>query len=329
MLVLDDADIRAVLDRDDLIDAVAAGLAEVSAGTASVPPRVAALVPEHNALLAAMPGHLSGRDVLGAKLVSVFPGNAATHRPTHQAVIILFDPATGAPEAMLDGTVLTAERNAAASAVATRLLADPATAVLAVLGTGAQARAHALTVPRVCPALGEVRIAGRSEMKAVALAEELAPHLSVPVRAVPSFADALRGAGVVCAATHSPVPVVRREWLSSGAHVNSVGFNLEGREVDAATVVSALVVVESRTSALAPVPAGANDLLWPVRDGLIGPDHVRVELGELVLGHQPGRSSPDQLTLFKSVGVAAEDLAAASLVVVAARTRGVGRSFDW
>jgi ornithine cyclodeaminase/alanine dehydrogenase-like protein (mu-crystallin family) len=123
--------------------------------------------------------------------------------------------------------------------------------------------------------------------------------------------------------------VVRLEWLSQGAHVNSIGFNVEGREVDAGTVASALVAVESRASALAPSPSGANDLLWPIRDGLIEPEHVSVELGELVAGMHPGRTSPDQLTLFKSVGVAVEDLAAASLVVMAARTRGVGRSVDF
>jgi ornithine cyclodeaminase len=328
VLILAAADVQAVLDRGALIEAVAAGLVELSAGTASVPPRVAAAISEKNALLAAMPGHLAGQGVLGAKLVSVYPGNAGSRWPTHQAVVVLFDPDTGAPEALLDGTALTAERTAAASAVATRILGDPEASVLAILGTGVQARAHALTVSRVCPSLREVRIAGRTEAKAVALAEELASILSVHVRAVPGFADALSGAGVVCATTESPDPVVRREWLAPGAHVNSVGFNVHGREVDAATVCSAFVVVESRTSALAPVPAGANDLLWPISEGLISPDHIRAELGELVMGAVPGPTSSDQLTLFKSVGVAAEDLAAAWLVVTAARKRGIGRSVD-
>jgi alanine dehydrogenase len=282
-----------------------------------------------DALLAAMPGYLSGRGVLGTKLVSVFPGNAGTRWPTHQAVIVLFDPVTGAPEAMVDGTALTAERTAAGSAVATRLLARPDSALMAVLGTGVQARAHALTVARVCPSLAEIRIAGRRPTRAAALAEELGPLLDVPVRDVAGFAEALDGADVVCAATHSPEPVVRREWLAAGVHVNSVGFTVDGREVDAATVVDSLVVVESRASALAPVPAGANDLLWPIRDGLIGPDHIGPELGELVLGLAPGRRAAGQLTLYKSVGVAAEDLAAASLVVTAARARAVGRSIDW
>jgi ornithine cyclodeaminase len=328
VLILGGADVQSLLDRDALIEAVAAGLAELSSGTASVPPRVAASVEERNALLAAMPGYLAGRGVLGAKLVSVFPGNAGTRWPTHQAVVVLFDPETGAPEALIDGTVLTAERTAAASAVATRILADPQASVLTVLGTGVQARAHALTVSRVCPSLREIRIAGRTEAKAAALVEELGSLLAVPVRAVESFADALSGAQVVCATTESPDPVVRREWLSKGTHVNSVGFNVHGREVDAATVSSAFVVVESRTSALAPVPAGANDLLWPINEGLIGPDHIAAELGELILGVVSGPQSQDGLTLFKSVGVAAEDLAAGWLVLTAARARGVGHSLD-
>jgi alanine dehydrogenase len=275
-----------------------------------------------------MPGYLPGADVLGAKLVSIFPGNAGGRWPTHQAVIVLFDPATGAPLALLDGTVLTAERTAATSAVATGLLADPGTEVLAVLGTGVQGRAHALAVARVCPSLREVRIAGRDGAKAAALARELGAVLTVAVRVVDSFAAAVAGAGVVCAATHSPDPVVRREWLAPGTHVNSVGFNAEGREVDAATVADALVVVESRASALAPVPAGSNDLLWPLRDGIINADHIGPELGELILGRREGRSSAGQLTLFKSVGVAVEDLAAASLVMSAARAQGRGRSVD-
>src|SRR2546428_5594171 len=138
----------------------------------------------------------------------------------------------------------------------------------------------------------------------------------------------MSGAGIVCATTHAAEPVVRRACLAAGAHVNSVGFHSEGREVDADTVVDALVVVESRSSALAPVPAGSNDLLWPIRDGLVEEGHVGTELGELGLGSRPGRTSPDQLTLYKSVGVAAEDLAAAALVVAAARVRGIGRSVD-
>ena len=138
----------------------------------------------------------------------------------------------------------------------------------------------------------------------------------------------LADADIVCATTHSPDPVVRREWLTAGAHVNSVGFNTVGREVDAQTVLDALVVVESRGAALAPIPSGANELLWPIRDGSMTPPHIRAELGEIVAGSRPGRTSPAQITLYKSVGVAAEDLAAATLVVRAALSRGGGARFD-
>ena len=133
---------------------------------------------------------------------------------------------------------------------------------------------------------------------------------------------------MICAATHATEPVVRREWLAAGAHVNSVGFNPEGRELDDATVIASLVVVESRAAALAPVPAGSNDLLQPIERGLIGPEHVQAEIGELVDGSRPGRSSHGQLTLYKSVGVAVQDAVAAALVLRAARARGAGRDVD-
>jgi alanine dehydrogenase len=325
VLVLNAADVESVLDLDALTDAVATALAESSAGRASVPPRVAAEA-TGGGLLAAMPGFLPGLGALGAKLVTVFPAN--TDRPTHQAVIVLFEPSTGTPTALIDGTVITAARTAAASAVATRHLARVDAEVLAILGTGVQARAHARAVPRVCGELREIRIADRDPSKSKTLAIALSDELERTVIAVPTFADALAGADIVCATTHSPDPVVRREWLRAGVHVNSVGFNTAGREVDAQTVLDALVVVESRSSALAPVPAGANELLWPIRDGLMEPSHVYAEVGELVAGTKPGRTSPEQLTLYKSVGVAAEDLAAATLVVTAAQAQGVGTTVD-
>lgn len=160
------------------------------------------------------------------------------------------------------------------------------------------------------------------------MAAELATELGVPVDAAPDFVAALRDADVVCATTHSPAPVVRRAWLSPGTHVTSVGYNPEGREVDAPTIVDALVVVESRASVLAPPPAGSNDLLWPIRDGLIGPDHIRAEIGELVAGTVAGRTSSQQITLYKSVGVAVQDAAAAALVLDAARQRGAGTEVE-
>jgi ornithine cyclodeaminase len=324
MLVLSREEVRDLLDLDSLIDALADAMADLSAGRASVPDRIAALVPERDALLAAMPGYVPSLGTLVSKLVSLFPGNAGSAIPTHQAVIAVFDPQSGSPVALLDGTEITAVRTGACSALSVKLLARENTSVLAVIGTGVQARSHARAVVRVRP-ITEVLIAGRDLRKADALATELSEDLGVPVRAVESYREALERADVVCATTHALEPVVRREWLAAGAHVTSVGYNPAGRELDDQTVVDALVCVESRRAALAPVPAGSNDLTQPIRNGLVGPEHVHAELGELVSGTKAGRASAEQITLYKSVGVAVQDAAAAAIVLAQARERGAGR----
>jgi ornithine cyclodeaminase len=312
------------LDLDALIDALADAMADLSAGRASVPDRIAALVRERDALLGAMPGYVPSLGALVSKLVSLFPGNADSAIPTHQAVIVVFDPETGSPVALLDGTEITAVRTGACSALSVRLLAREDSSVLAVLGTGVQARSHARAVVRVRP-IAQVLVAGRERRKADALATELADDLGVQVRAVDSYAEALEHADVACATTHALDPVVRRDWLAPGTHVTSVGYNPAGREIDDQTIVDALVCVESRRAALAPVPAGSNDLTQPIRDGVITPEHVHAELGELVSGSKPGRTSAEQITLYKSVGVAVQDAAAAALVLAKARELGAGR----
>jgi ornithine cyclodeaminase len=327
VLLLSRSEVEELLDLDQLIDALAGAMADLSAGRASVPHRVAALVEERDGLLAAMPGYTPSARALVTKVMSLFPRNAASALPTHQGVIAVFDPDDGRPLALLDATAITALRTGAGSALATRLLARPDSATIAILGTGVQARAHARTVARV-RAFEELRLAGRSRVKAEALAEELAGELGLRVRAAASWEEACDGAHVICATTHALEPVVRREWLTPGAHVTSVGYNPQGREVDDATVVDALVVVESRGAALAPFPAGSNDLLQPIEQGLIGADHIHAEIGELVDGSRPGRASPEQITLYKSVGVAVQDAAAAALVLRAAHERGAGRDVE-
>jgi alanine dehydrogenase len=174
----------------------------------------------------------------------------------------------------------------------------------------------------------EIRVAGRDPAKAEALARELADELGVAVHAAASYEEALLHADIASATTHALEPVVRRAWLSPGVHVTSVGFNPAGREVDDQTVADALVCVESRSAVLAAVPAGSNDLIQPIRDGVIGEDHIHAELGELILGRRPGRTSRDQISLYKSVGVAVQDAAAAALVLAAARARRVGREME-
>jgi alanine dehydrogenase len=323
MLLISRDEVRELLDLDALIDRLAVAMADLSAGQASMPPRIAAMVPEQDGLVAAMPGYVPSAGALACKLVSLFPGNAGTAVPTHQALIAVFDPVTGSPVAVVDGTEITATRTAACSALSARLLAREDAAVLAVLGTGVRARVHARALPRVRP-IREIRVAGRDPAKAQALAGELAAETGLDVRAADSFADAVGDADIVCATTAAEEPVVRRPWLRAGTHVTSVGFNARGREVDDATVADALVCVESRSAVLAPLPAGSTDLIEPIRAGVIGEDHIHAELGELVLGTRPGRTSPEQITLYKSVGVAVQDAMAAALVLEAARERGAG-----
>ena len=311
MIVLSQDEVRELLDLDELVDALAAAHAELSAGEASMPPRIAAFA-QNDGLLGVMPAYLPSAG-LACKLVTLFPRNLDRH--THQALICLFDEENGTPVALMDGTYITATRTAAGSALATRLLAREDARVLAILGAGVQAHAHAKALGRVRE-FTEIRVASRDRANAEQLAEQFGG------KAVASWEEALRGADVVAATTHSAEPIVQREWLSPGVHVNSVGANPSGRgEVDAATVAEALVAVESRESTLAPPPAGAAEFL----EG----DHGDVvELGELVSGRRQGRTSPEQITLYKSVGVAVQDAAAAALVLAAARERSVGHEIE-
>ena len=287
MLVLGRAEVEELLDLDELTDALARAHVELSAGAASMPPRIAAFAGDAG-LLGAMPAYLPSAG-LGCKLVSLFPHNV--DRPTHQAEIVIFDPENGSPAAVMDGTYITAMRTAAAAALATRVLAREDARVLAILGTGVQSRAAQEMFPRVRN-FSEIRVAGRGE-----------------------YEEAVRGADVVHAATHSPDPVVLAGWLSPGAHVSSVGYNAPGSEIDPAIVARADVIcIESRDSAFAAPPSGASELAGLDRESV-------VELGEVIAGTRPGRTSEGDLTLYKSVGVAVQDLAAAALVLAAAEAR--------
>jgi len=307
VILLRREEVRALLDPEALIDAVATALVDVSAGTASVPPRIAALTPL--GLLGAMVGYVPSLGVLAAKLVAVFPQNAGM--PTHRALIAVFDPRTGTPVAVLDGEEITAQRTAAASALATRLLAREEAAVLALVGTGVQAASHARYVARV-RRFRTVLVAGRDPAKAAKLAAEIGGQAA-------AIEEAVRSADVICATTHAREPVVRMRWVRPGTHVNSVGLNPQGQELDG--IGGALLAVESRASAFAAPPAGANELRG------IAPE-TAVELGALVSGSSPGRTSREQVTVYKSVGIAAEDAAAAALVLRRARETGVGTPIE-
>jgi alanine dehydrogenase len=307
LLFLSRAEVERLLDLDELVDAVGEGLRQASAGRCSVPARVAAFTP--TGLLGAMPGFVPGLG-LACKLVSVFDANHARGLPSHQALVILFDEGTGTPLALMDGTHITAVRTAAASALSARLLARPASRVLAVLGAGVQGKAHLAAMVRVRD-FHEVRIASRNPEHARALASA-----TPRARAMSTFEDAVRGADVVCCCTASAEPVLRWEWLKPGAHVTSVGANPRGPELDSETVRNGCLFVES-PDAFRPPPAGTAELqgLDPV---------MATELGCVVAGEAPGRTSEQQVTVYKSMGHAAEDAAAAHLVYQRALREGAG-----
>lgn len=309
MLVLSRSDVEAALDVDELLEALARAFVEVSSGRASVPPRIAAST--SRGFLGAMAAHVD--ETLASKLVSVFAGNHERGLPSHQALVALFDAEDGRPLAVMDGTHITAIRTAAAAALATRALAREDSSVLAVVGAGVQGQAHLEVVPQV-RSFAEIRIASRTRRHAE---EAAAAHGAVVAR---SFEEAVRGADVVCLCTDSSKPVIDRTWLAAGTHVTSVGYSEQGGELDEATIRAGLLVVESRV-ALEPPPAGAAEL-----QGL-GPRDV-VELGEILAGSHPGRTSVDQVTVYKAMGHAAEDAAAARLVYERARADGAGTDVD-
>lgn len=316
-------DLRRALDMPGAIAAMEEAFGRLSAGRATVPTRVQVRTERGTTL--AMAGSLEEAG-LAAKLVSVFPENRAEGLPALHGLVVVLDPLTGVPRAVMEGTWLTALRTGAASGLATRLLADEGASVLTIFGAGAQAGMQ-LEGVRAVRELREVRIVSRTRASAERFAAEAGARMprGVEARAVEDRREALRGAHLVAAATTSRTPVFDGRHLETGAHVNGVGsFTPEMQEVDATTVRRARVVVDFREAAL----AEAGDLLVPMRQGLIGPEHIDAELGEIVNGAKPRGRAGHEVTFFKSVGVAAQDVAVAALALEAAEAEGLGILVD-
>lgn len=308
LLYLSRAEVEKLLDVEVMLDALARALVLYSSGATSVPPRIAARVGDHG-LLGAMAGYVPAV-ALEIKLVSVFPENDAHGIPSHQGLIGLFDETDGRPLAVMDGGYITAIRTGGAAAVAARVLARDDARVLAILGAGAQGWSHLQTFPRVRD-FKEIRIASRNADRAKELAKGNPLALGVS-----SFEDAVRGADVVACCTDAREPILRREWLSPGTHLSAVGGTF-GPELDRETVATCRVFVEWRGAVTNPPPAGAHELQ--------GLDPASVtEIGEVIAGTRPGRRSADELTLYKSTGIAVEDAATARLVYDRALAEGAG-----
>jgi ornithine cyclodeaminase len=321
ILIVNHVEVDQLLPMAECIEVMARALADLSAGRMHQPLRMVVRPPDATGLMGLMPSYRAGEQALyGLKAVCVFPGNTAIGKDAHQGSVMLFSAATGELLALLNASAITAIRTGAVSAVATRLLAREDAGDLAILGTGVQARSHLAAIACVRP-IRRVRVASRSFEHARVFAEEHAARYSFPIEPVASAEAAVRGADLIVTATTAAKPILRREWIAPGAHINAVGSSIPTtREIDTATMSGAALFVDRRESTI----NESGDYLFAMREGAIGPDHIRGEIGELLLGTQPGRSAPDAITLFKSLGLAIEDLAAADYVYRQAQARGAG-----
>lgn len=310
--IIDEHDVRRLLPMGECIDVMGEALASVSRGEVHNPLRFVVRPPGESSLLGLMPSHRGGeRPAWGLKTVAIFPSNAALGLDLHQGFVALFDGETGATRAILNAGGITAVRTAAVSGVATRLLARDDVRTLAILGTGIQARAH-LEAMRMVRTFERVVVWGRTPGRLAGLDG---------VEEVADAETAVRAADVLVTATSAAEPIVRREWLKPGVHVNAVGSSIPTtRELDTETMAAAALFVDRRESTV----NEAGDFLFAQADGAIGPEHIRAELGELLLGTAAGRRSPEEITVFKSLGLAVEDLAAAEHVLARAEEENAG-----
>lgn len=316
MLFLDSQAVRKALPMAAAVGLMAQVMRAYSAGDVTQPLRTIIRPPGPD-IFAAMPSHVPEAG-FGLKAIMLKPGNHAKGLPAHVGVVLVFDQETGYPLALLDGAELTAIRTAAVSAAATDALARPDAGDLALIGSGVQARAH-LEAMAVVRGLRRVRV--YSPRNADALSAWAASWLQVPVEPMPSVAAAVEGADLVCTATSSREPVLAGRDLAEGAHVNAVGASVaDARELDSAAVARCSVFVDSKESAA----SESGDLRVPLAEGVIGAGHVLAELGEVLAGRHPGRRSPEEITLYKSLGLAAQDVAAGFAAAKAADELGLG-----
>ena len=321
ILILNHSEVEKLLPMPECISAMEQAFTALARGEAHQPLRTIFRPPEVKGVLAMMPTFRSSPSPLfGLKVICVFPGNAAIGKDAHQGGVMLFDGGTGELLAVVNASAITAIRTAAVSALATRLLSREDAGNLAIIGAGVQARSHLVAMNCARP-LRRVRIAARNFENANSFANEMQTQCSARIEPVAGIEAAVRGADIIVTATTSIEPVLRREWISQGAHINAIGtFSPRAREVDTATIAAASLFVDRRESAL----NEAGDYLIAAQEGVIGPEHIRADLGEVLTNVHPGRTSPEEITVFKSLGLAIEDLAAASHVYQKAADTNAG-----
>ena len=324
------ADVRALLPMRECIDVMADAFQALAHGRAAVPNRTALSVGSHDETMLLMPAIVRGVAEqadrpgsgawFGAKMLSIVPENQSTGRATHQGVVVLFEGRYGSPIAVIDAAAITAVRTAAVSAVATRILARADASRLAIIGAGVQAYSHLAAMAAV-RSLREVRVWGRDRGRCEALAQAAESELRIEVQIARRAQDAVDGAEIVCTVTSATTPVVQSSWVAPGTHLNAIGTHRPtDRELDSETIRRARVFVDHMPAAM----AEAGDILVPIAESCIGREHVLGDLPQLVSNSIRGRLSDSDVTVFKSVGIAVEDIAAAAHVYRRAVAAGVG-----
>ena len=317
--------VRKALPMAEAIQVMKTAFAQLSSGQAVLPPRTHLEVNDHQGVALFMAAYLPDPGLVGVKIITLFDGNPQQNLPRIQAMVCLLDGSNGRPLAVMDGTALTAIRTGAACGLATDLLARPEASTVAIFGAGVQARTQIEAVCAVRP-IRKAQVFDTCPERAEAFAREMGRVLGLEIEPGRSAAETVRGAEIVCTATTSKTPVFCDQDLQPGAHVNAVGsYQPHVQEIPSETVLRSYLIVNHRPSVL----AETGDLLIPMADGLFGEDHIRAELGEIIRGERPGRPSPQALTLFKSVGVAIQDLSAAMRVLTLGTSLGLGTEVAW
>lgn len=307
---LDQDAIHSLLPMQDCISVMERMFRSLAAGECLQPLRSLLWLPDKSGILGMMPGYADGPGILGIKVITIFHGNGALGLPSHQGVVMLFDAKHGTPLLMLDAAAITAIRTAAASALATRLLARDNATRLAILGTGEQAERHAESIALVRP-LTDITIWGRNEMHAAALAHKLGTRYTTRIHLANTAQEAVEDADIICTVTASPQPVLLGEWIPEGAHLNVVGAcTPTTREIDTKAVLKSRLFTDRYESLF----NEAGEYLIPKKEGFLHENHAKGEIGEVLTGTKDGRLNAADITLFKSLGIAAEDLFAARYI---------------
>ena len=321
--IINQQQVTELLPMADCVDLMDQTLRTLARGGAVLPLRTMLRLPEGRGIFGSMPSYLNPPDAIGLKAITVMPGNEGTRFDSHQGVVLLFEARHGSLAAILDASSVTAIRTAAVSGVATRALARADAGDVAILGSGVQAHTH-LDAMAVARPLRRVRIWSRNSANAEKFAVAARARHQVPIDVAATAEAAVRGADIICTVTSAKTPVVERRWVSDGAHINAVGSSVAvARELDSDTVAAARVYADRRESLL----AEGGDFLIPKAEGRFGDEHLVGEIGELLEGRIPGRAG-NEITLFKSLGIAIEDLASAHFVNERAAARGIGTLLD-